>query len=102
MINLDTKYLNNFISDSDISFFEESLKTAHNKLHSSEDLSNGKGWLNLPDNYKKDELLKIKSVSEKIRKQCEVLIVIGIGGSYLGSCAAIEFLKSKRVYISLT
>lgn len=97
MVNLNIKYLNNFINDSDMMCFEESLKKAHEKLHYVDNFSNGKGWLNLPDNYKVDEISRIKSVSEKIRKQCEVLIVIGIGGSYLGACAAIEFLKSKRI-----
>ena len=51
------------------------------------------GWVDLPVNYDKDEFVRIKAAAEKIRKQSQVLVVIGIGGSYLGARAAIEFLK---------
>ncbi len=52
------------------------------------------GWVDLPVNYDKEEYARIKNAAERIRKSCDVLIVIGIGGSYLGARAAIEFLKS--------
>ena len=97
MINLNTEYLNNFITDFEIMSFEDNLKLAHEKLHSKENLSAGKGWVDLPSNYKKEELLKIESIAKKIRSQCEILVIIGIGGSYLGACAALEFLKSRGV-----
>ncbi|MBE7043375.1 MAG: glucose-6-phosphate isomerase [Ruminococcaceae bacterium] len=52
------------------------------------------GWVNLPFDYDKEEFNRILAASEKIKKESEVLIVIGIGGSYLGARAAIEFLQS--------
>ena len=51
------------------------------------------GWRRLPVDYDKEEFARIKTAAEKIRKQSDVLIVIGIGGSYLGARAAIEFLQ---------
>lgn len=51
------------------------------------------GWINLPVDYDKDEFARIKAASDKIRSDSEVLVVIGIGGSYLGARAAIEFLR---------
>ena len=52
------------------------------------------GWLDLPVNYDKEEFARIKLAAEKIKKSCDILVVIGIGGSYLGARAAIEFIKS--------
>lgn len=95
MVRLDLKYLKNFISDSDVEFFEEKLKNAHEKLHNPDDLSNGKGWLELPEKFSEDDILKIENAAREIRSKCDVFIVIGIGGSYLGAKAGIEFLKPK-------
>ena len=55
------------------------------------------GWIDLPENYDKDEYVRIKEAAEKIRSNSEALIVIGIGGSYLGSRAAIDFLSHSFV-----
>ena len=52
------------------------------------------GWMDLPVNYDRNEYARIKAAAERIREQSEVLIVIGIGGSYLGARAAIQFLSS--------
>lgn len=52
------------------------------------------GWLTLPTDYDKEEFARIQAAAKKIQKNSEVLVVIGIGGSYLGARAAIEFLKS--------
>ena len=52
------------------------------------------GWVDLPKNYDKEEFARIKIAAEKIKKSCDALVVIGIGGSYLGARAAIEFIKS--------
>lgn len=95
MVRLDLKYLKNFISNSDVEFFEEKLKDAHKKLHDSDDLSNGKGWLELPEKFSEDDILKIENAACEIRSKCDAFIVIGIGGSYLGAKAGIEFLKPK-------
>ncbi len=51
------------------------------------------GWIDLPENYDKEEFARIKKAAEKIKSDSEVLVVIGIGGSYLGARAAIEFLR---------
>ena len=53
------------------------------------------GWLNLPVDYDRDEFARIKKASKKIQQTCDVLIVIGIGGSYLGARAAIEFVNGQ-------
>ncbi len=95
MIKLNTKYLENFISESDYLLFESKLENAHKKLHNNVENSFGKGWLYLPSNYKSEDLKFIYEASEEIREKCDVLIVIGIGGSYLGSKAALEFLSPK-------
>lgn len=53
------------------------------------------GWLNLPVDYDRNEFARIKQVAKKIQQTCDVLIVIGIGGSYLGARAAIEFVNGQ-------
>ncbi len=68
------------------------LEAAKNRLWSGKEPFTG--WVNLPFAYDKMELKEILAAAEKIRKQCEVLIVIGIGGSYLGAQAAISALKA--------
>ena len=52
------------------------------------------GWRTLPENYDKEEFARIKAAAKKIKNSCDALVVIGIGGSYLGARAAIEFIKS--------
>lgn len=95
MLKLDTRYLKDFVTDKDINLFSERVKEAHDWLHLSvSNISNKKGWLDLPINYDKSELYKIKLVADKIKKDSDVLIVIGIGGSYLGTRAGLEFIKS--------
>lgn len=94
MIELDTSYLDDFISDFDFKSFEKKLNISHEKLHSFDDLINGKGWLFLPKNFD-DQVLKIKECANKIRNLCDVFVVIGIGGSYLGAKACLDFLESK-------
>ena len=73
------------------------LKAAHKVLHDGSGLGNDfLGWLNLPTDYDKEEFARIKKCAEKIKKDTDVFIVIGIGGSYLGARAAIEFLSSQN------
>ena len=52
------------------------------------------GWVDLPVEYDKDEFARIKCAAERIKKNCDILVVLGIGGSYLGARAVIEFVKS--------
>ncbi len=92
---LNDKYLRSFIKEHEYEGISYSLEAAHNALHSGTGLGNDYiGWLNLPQDYDKDEFKRIKSAAEKIKKNSDVFVVIGIGGSYLGARAAIEFIKS--------
>lgn len=94
-INVDLKNFLGFYSDDKILNMEKQVKNAHKKLYDGSGKgSDFLGWVNLPSNYDKDEVKRIKQASEKIKKQSDVLLVIGIGGSYLGARAAIELLKS--------
>lgn len=86
---------NALINNDDINKYEDMVKDIHNKLHdncnSQDDFM---GWLNLPINYDKDELEQIKKCAEKVKNNSKYLLVIGIGGSYLGARAVIEALTS--------
>lgn len=74
--------------------YAKEVEEIHNNLHAIADKKEEfVGWLNLPTNYDKKEFEKIKKSAEKIRKDSEVLLVIGIGGSYLGARAVIEALS---------
>ena len=71
------------------------VTAAHKTLAARNGLGNDfLGWVTLPTDYDKEEFARIKAAAEKIKKTCDVLIVIGIGGSYLGARAVIELLKS--------
>ncbi len=73
----------------------ESLCSAHNTLHDGSGLGNDfLGWMDLPVNYNKEEFDRVKAAGKKIQEKADVLIVIGIGGSYLGAKAAIEGLSN--------
>ena len=96
-LKLYDNYLKDFITDDEISAMQPEVTKAHELLHSGTGAGNDFiGWLDLPVNYDKDEFARIKAAAEKIRKTADVLIVIGIGGSYLGARAAIEFVKSQN------
>ncbi len=93
-INLDLSKVKNFISQQELEYMAPMVKEAHNMLHEKTGAGSGfLGWVDLPENYDKDEFHRIKKASEKIKKNSDVLIVIGIGGSYLGARAAIEMLN---------
>lgn len=96
-VKLNTKYLNGFISDSDYAAISDEVKTAQKTLREKSGAGNDfLGWVDLPVNYDKEEFARIEKAAAKIRKDSQVLIVIGIGGSYLGARAAIEFCKSQN------
>ena len=98
-INLNCKYLNSFVTESDIIGVKDELKNAYEKLYSQKAVAEGNdfhGWLSLPVDYDKEEFERIKNAADRIRSNSDVLVVIGIGGSYLGARAAIEFCKSKN------
>ncbi len=98
-VKLNCKYLSSFVSDADIADVKDELKDAYEKLYSQKATAEGNafhGWLTLPEDYDKEEFARIKVAAERIKKNSDVLVVIGIGGSYLGARAAIEFCKSKN------
>lgn len=83
-----------FFSKEELENLNPFVQEAHNMLHEKTGVgSDYLGWVDLPENYDKEEYSRIKQAAEKIRKDSDVLLVIGIGGSYLGARAAIEMLN---------
>ena len=96
-VKLNTKYLAGFVDESDLKAIEPEVNSAVALLNSRKGAGNDfLGWLDLPVDYDKEEFARIKKAAAKIRSDSDVLIVIGIGGSYLGARAAIEFCKSQN------
>ncbi len=94
-VKFQSKYLNGFVKSEEFDNMQKEIELCHNMLHQKNGAGNDfLGWLNLPFDYDKEEFERIKAAAEKIRNDSDVLIVIGIGGSYLGARAAIEFLGS--------
>ena len=94
-IRLIDKYASSFVTESEYASMQPMVAAAHEMLHTKTGLGNDfLGWLDLPRDYDKAEYARIKAAAEKIKKTCDVFIVIGIGGSYLGARAVVEFLKS--------
>ncbi len=93
---LNTNHIKKFVSDNELVEIFPMVRAAHESL--IERTGAGKeflGWLDLPNNYDIEEFDRIKLAAEKIRQNSDVLIVIGIGGSYLGARAVIEALNSQ-------
>lgn len=96
MKKLSFNYSNalNFFSEKELKLMEAQANTAIATLENKDGAGNDfLGWLDLPTNYDKDEFARIKKAAEKIKSDSEVLVVIGIGGSYLGARATIEFMS---------
>ena len=90
-----TKYASNFVREDELAGMAPQVEAAHRQLHEGSGLGNDFiGWLDLPVNYDREEFARIQSAAERIRSDSDILIVIGIGGSYLGARAAIEFVHS--------
>ena len=82
-----------FVQEHEMQYMSELAAQAKDKLLAKTGAGNDfLGWIDLPVDYDKEEFARIKKAAEKIRQDSEVLLVIGIGGSYLGARAAIEFL----------
>ncbi|MBQ5596920.1 MAG: glucose-6-phosphate isomerase [Clostridia bacterium] len=89
------KYASPFIGSDELKGIAPAVKAAHEILESRTGLGNDfLGWVDLPANYDKDEFDRVKAAAKRIISDSDILIVIGIGGSYLGARAAIEFIKS--------
>ena len=92
---LDIRYLEGFVREHELSGMQAQVTAAHEMLHSGTGLGNDfLGWLTLPTTYDKEEFVRIQAAAERIKQDTDVFIAIGIGGSYLGARAVIEFLKS--------
>ncbi len=94
-VRLNTQYLDSALTGAAFREIEPELNKAVETLRSGTGAGAAfRGWLDLPVNYDKEEFARIEAAAEKIRKSCDVFIAIGIGGSYLGARAAIEFVRS--------
>lgn len=95
MAEIKLNLKNSEITQKSILAYKEQVESVHKDLHSR--ANNEKdfvGWLELPTNYDKKEFARIKKAAKKIKKESDILVVIGIGGSYLGARAVIESLTS--------
>ncbi len=96
-VKCNDAFLKDFVSLEDIQGLLPKLQIAHKKIvDMTGEGSEFLGWYNLPDNYDKNEFERIKQAAKKIQNSCDVFVVIGIGGSYLGARSAIEFIKSNN------
>ena len=94
-LSLDLSKVQPYATLSELEKMEGMVKLAHDTLHEKTGAGNDfLGWLDLPINYDKDEFERIKLAAKKIQSNSDVLIVVGIGGSYLGARAAIEMLTN--------
>ena len=95
MENIKVNLKNAKLLEKSIMEYTDKVAEIHNELHAkAKDKKEFLGWLNLPTKYDKKEFEKIKKTAQKIQSDSEVLLVIGIGGSYLGARAVIEALTN--------
>lgn len=93
-LSLDLKNTKPYLNDEELENLKPMVKAAHEMINSKTGAGNDfLGWVDLPINYCKEEFSRIKKAADKIKNDSDVLIVIGIGGSYLGARAAIEMLS---------
>lgn len=95
MANIRLELKNSGIMTKTIMQYKQEVENIHKDLHKRANNPNDfVGWLELPTNYDKEEFKRIKKAAKKIKKESDILVVIGIGGSYLGARAVIEALTS--------
>ena len=94
-IKLNTSYLKGFVGENEFAAIAPQVRAAHEMLTDKSGLgSDFTGWVDLPVDYDKEEFARIKKSAQKIISDSDVLLVVGIGGSYLGARAVIEAIKS--------
>ena len=92
-IKLNDQFIKNAVADYEVEQLGSFIPTVHEMIHNKTGAGNAfLGWVDLPTNYDKDEFARIKAAAAKINADSEILVVIGIGGSYLGARAVIEAL----------
>lgn len=83
-----------FFQEHELTYLKDFVKVAHHNIHEQTGAgSDYLGWVDLPKQYDREEFARIKKSADKIKSDSDVLLVVGIGGSYLGARAAIEFLN---------
>ncbi|MBF0843862.1 glucose-6-phosphate isomerase, partial [Streptococcus danieliae] len=93
-----SKVLDKFVAPHEVDYMQAQVSAADELLRKGTGAgSDFTGWLDLPENYDKEEFARILEAAEKIKSDSDVLVVIGIGGSYLGAKAAIDFLNNHFV-----
>ncbi|WP_026694655.1 glucose-6-phosphate isomerase [Peribacillus kribbensis] len=93
-IKFDYSSALSFFGEHEVSYLKDAVKTAHKTLHEGTGAgSDFLGWIDLPVDYDKEEFSRIQKAAEKIKSDSDILIVIGIGGSYLGARAAVDMLQ---------
>jgi glucose-6-phosphate isomerase len=93
-IRFDYSKALSFFGEHELTYLQDAVKVAHHSLHEKTGAGNDfLGWIDLPVDYDKEEFARIQKAAEKIKSDSDVLLVIGIGGSYLGARAAIEMLQ---------
>lgn len=96
-MKLNLNYAGEYACKKKLEAMQAEISKAHAMLHEGTGQgSDFLGWIDLPVNYDKEEFVQIKECAEKIKKDSDALVVLGIGGSYLGARAAIEFVKSNN------
>lgn len=94
-VRLNTKYIDDTVTAGMLEGIQPQITAAAKTLREGTGAGNGfRGWIDLPVNYDKEEFARIKAAAERIKNSCDIFVAIGIGGSYLGARAAIEFVKS--------
>ena len=93
-VTFDYSKASNFIAPHEMEYMKKLANDAKELLVSKTGAGNDYvGWIDLPVDYDKEEFARIKTAAKSIQEDSDVLVVIGIGGSYLGARAAIEFLR---------
>ena len=95
-VALNTKHLSGFINEEEYAAIYPQVEAAHKQLEAKNGPGNDfLGWMYLPRDYDKEEFARIKAAAKKIREDSDVLVVAGIGGSYLGARAVVEAVKGQ-------
>lgn len=95
-IKVSDKNLGAFLNSDIRASMQQKADAAHEVISARSGAGNDfMGWIDLPENYDKEEFARVKKAAKKIRSDSQVLVVIGIGGSYLGALSAIELLRGK-------
>jgi len=93
-ISFDYSKALSFFGEHEVTYLRDFVKVAHHSLHEKTGAGNDfLGWIDLPVDYDKEEFARIQKAAEKIKGDSDIFLVIGIGGSYLGARAALEFLQ---------